>query len=234
MFKQTLTIPPLIDFIVTLRRQNVKFCVLSGYEGLPLQINGSDVDIVVSKKDLQKTTNILKEVFKKHGSERIVVQRYIGRDTFLFYFFNDEGTCVESLKIDLFINFEFRGRVFLTAREILADSQLANNIYIPGLTHRAFMGLVKGLMKGGKAWKKYLPRIREGMLTAGNEIEALLKRIFNEKTVTFLTKNLNNGNINEIEKIRANINLSNICNILCKKPDLFSTPFFFILLKKWV
>lgn len=214
------------EYFEKLKEQNVKFCVLSGYEGLPEVIVSQDVDILVSRRELGKAADILKSVFQKYGSAYYTVHRFKGRHTYLFYFQGENGFIRGSLKIDLFVNFEFRGRIFLTSLEILENMRHYKHFYIPGVVHKAFMGLVKGIMKGGSAWEKYLPKIQEGLRDNTREIEVLLKRIFKVKTITFLISSLSSGRIHEIEKVRKNLIFETYTRSFWRNPISFTFNLF--------
>jgi thymidylate kinase len=189
-------------FFIKLESLNVKYCILGGYEGLPGKYDSSDMDIVVSKDNILAVSDVLTSIFHDHGSAYYTLNRYKGRLTYYFYFLADNGVIEESLKIDLFENFEFRARVFLTAREIINCSVRHNHLNIPSALHIGFMAAIKGVLKGGGAWKKYISRIQKGIFENREGMEHLLSRVFFRKTVDILVSRLNKGDIEEVEAIR--------------------------------
>jgi len=209
------------DFFRNMMDKNVIYCVLSGYEGLPEVYKSNDIDILVSKRNLHEASNILKSVLKDHGSGYYVLHKYNGRHTYIFFFQGIGGWVRESIKIDLFINFEFRGRVFLSSREILNNIILHKNLYIPCVMHQAYIGVVKGILKGGIAWKKYMARIQGGLADNAVGMEFLLRRIFREKTTKSLVSYLRAGDTECIEKIRKRMIYETYTNSFLKHPIRF-------------
>ena len=192
----------LMEFFRKLESLNVTYCILGGYEGLPDKYDSNDIDIVVSEDNILTVSDVLKFVFRDHGSEYYTLNRYKGRLTYLFYFFADDGIIEESLKIDLFENFELRGRVFLTAGEIKNCSVRHNHLNIPSTLHIGFMAAIKGVLKGGGAWNKYIQRVKNAIYANREGMEQLLLRVFFRKTIHILFFCLNNGDIEEVEAIR--------------------------------
>jgi thymidylate kinase len=209
------------DYFRKLKENNVIYCVLSGYEGLPEVYKSNDIDILVSKNNLHEASIILKYVFKDYGSGYYVLHKFNGRHTYLFFFQGIDGWVRESIKIDLFINFEFRGRVFLSSREILSNIIPYNNLYIPCAMHQAYLGVVKGILKGGSAWKKYMARIQEGLAGNANGMESLLRRIFREKTTKSLVSYLSAGDTECLEKIRKRMIYETYTNSFLNHPIRF-------------
>jgi thymidylate kinase len=225
-FPVQMRIPPsynviLNGFFQKLKEKNVKYCVLSGYEGLPEIYKSSDIDILVSKKDLLESSIVLTSVFKDHGSESYVLHKFKGRQTYIFFFQGTDGWIRDSIKIDLFVNFEFRGRIFLSSHEILKNIIPHKNLYIPGVMHQAYIGVVKGILKGGSAWKKYLERIQIGLAENAEGMESLLRRMFGEKSTKSLMSYLGAGDTESIEKIRKRMMYETYTTSLLKHPIRF-------------
>ena len=47
----------LVTFFNNLNKNNINYCVLRNYETLPNNLNGSDLDILISKNDIKKAIN---------------------------------------------------------------------------------------------------------------------------------------------------------------------------------
>jgi thymidylate kinase len=221
----TTTSPPfglaLIEFFEKLKQQHINFCVLGGYSGLPETITASDVDIIFSRKQLSKVATTLKSVFQTNGFTYCSVHIFKGRHTYIFYFQGDDNIISASLKIDLFVNFEFRGRNFLSSVDILKACRPYKNFFIPSLAHKIFMVLIKGIMKGGTSWKKYLPKIQDGLQNHTPEIEVLLSSFFKAPTVNFLISNLSKGRVDKIDAMRKSLILETYTQSLFKYPIRF-------------
>jgi len=192
----------LMEFFLKLEFSNVKYCALGGYDGLPDRYDSNDIDIVVPEDDMSTVSDVLKSIFRDHGSGYYAVNRYKGRLTYYFYFLAEDGMIEDSLKIDLFENFELRGRVFLTADEIIDSSVNRNHINIPSTLHTAFMAAIKGVLKGGGSWNKYINIVQSGINANREEMDNLFRRVFFRKSIDMLVSCLNNRWIEKIEAIR--------------------------------
>lgn len=214
-------ISALNEYFERLKKDNVAFCVLSGYQKFPEVIADTDVDIIFLKYDFVKAEDVLKSTFKNKGFCYFSNHKFKGRHTYIFYSFGENGIIKESLKIDLFVNFEFRGRVFLNSYEIIGNIIPYENVYIPSIVHKNIMSILKGIMKGGSAWEKYLPKIQTGLKESKFEISVLLQRIFKEKTVDFLMLNLSKGRIDKIEQVRKKLIVETYTHSLLRSPITF-------------
>jgi len=209
------------EYFEKLKEEDVKFCVLSGYSGFPEVIADTDVDILFLKTEFGKAAIILKSIFKDNGFYYYTEHRFKGRHTYIFYSQGENNFIRESLKIDLFVNFEFRGRNFLTTHEILENVRRYKNIYIPSMVHKTIMSIVKGIMKGGSAWEKYLPKIQEGLRGHTSEIEILLNKFLKETTIKFLISNLSKGGVDKIDGVRKSLILETYTQSLYRHPINF-------------
>lgn len=212
----------LMEFFRELESLNVKYCILGGYEGLPEKYDSNDIDIVVSEDNILTVSDVLKCVFRDHGSEYYTLNRYKGRLTYFFYFLAEDGIIKESLKVDLFENFELRGRVFLAAGEIINCSVRQNHLNIPSTLHIGFMAAIKGVLKGRGAWNKYIQRIQDGIYANKEGMEQLFRRVFFKKTIHILLSCLNNGDIEEIDAIRTRMIYETYVKSFLRNPIRFS------------
>lgn len=58
----------LVTFFNNLNKNNINYCVLRNYETLPNNLNGSDLDILISKNDIKKFYDLLDKVlFQTNG-----------------------------------------------------------------------------------------------------------------------------------------------------------------------
>lgn len=202
--------PPVVglalnEFIEQLKEQNLDFCILSDYKQLPEVISGDDVDFLVLGKDHQIAAETVKRVFKKFGLTYYSLHRIKGMSSHIFHFQDDNGRFVYSLKIDIKINIELRGRIFLTSEEILDLVLPYKNFFVPSPVHQAFIGIVNTILKGKSAWEKSGSKIQDALRSNERDIENLLKRIFRENTIRFIISNMSMGRIDIIDKVRRSL-----------------------------
>lgn len=62
----------LINFFTLLNNNNINYCVLRNYEGLPNSLNGSDLDILISGKEVKKFYTCLNEVLNQTNGKIII------------------------------------------------------------------------------------------------------------------------------------------------------------------
>jgi len=62
----------LYNFFKNLQNENIRYSVLRNYEGLPNSLNGSDLDILVSKNDVSKFYDLLNQTLELNNGKIIV------------------------------------------------------------------------------------------------------------------------------------------------------------------
>jgi thymidylate kinase len=214
--------PAVNELFEEFKKQNVKFCVLTDFEGLPEVISSVDIDIIVVKKQKSRAICVLKAVFRKHGLTYYSEHRFKEMITYIFHFQDKDNRFIYSLKIDLKVNVEVRGRTFLTSEEILAGVRPYKNFFVPCRAHQTAIGILNTILKGSPAWQKSGIKIQDGLHGENREIEALVKRAFRKSTTKFLMSNMASGNIEEIEKIRRNLFLESYVISFIRNPARFT------------
>jgi hypothetical protein len=63
----------LLQFFKELNDLDFNYCVLRNYEHLPLSTNGSDLDILINKKDSSVFFNLIKEIADNHNGKIISI-----------------------------------------------------------------------------------------------------------------------------------------------------------------
>ena len=64
------------DCVEKLNEKNIRYFILRNYEGLPEQNSSKDVDIIVEPKKIKEAKEILLDVYKKNGIERVYKVRF--------------------------------------------------------------------------------------------------------------------------------------------------------------
>lgn len=64
------------DCIEKLNEKNIRYFILRNYEGLPEQNSSKDVDIIVEPKKIKEAKEVLLDVYKQNGIERVYKVRF--------------------------------------------------------------------------------------------------------------------------------------------------------------
>lgn len=173
----------------------IEFVVLRNYEQLPHSLNSKDVDILVERKTLSKSVDILNKVMKSLGYCSYISNFW--KNIYSYKFFDQH---LNSIKVDLLINYENRGRVFLTSREILMHARSYKNFNIPSVEHEFITLFFKTLLAGGFINEKYFPKVKKIAIEHSEEIRKILRRFLFQKTSEEVINKILNNDIEGINK----------------------------------
>ncbi|HVP53506.1 MAG TPA: hypothetical protein VMU45_00815 [Candidatus Eisenbacteria bacterium] len=123
----------------------IPYCVLCGYEGYPDAI-ASDVDIMVSARDVGRMGQLLSEVALNCGA--LLVQA-IRHETGAWYFVlaREAGDDVAYLHPDVSADYRRNGRLWLKADEVLQNRQRYRKFFVPAPPDEFQYYLLKKILK---------------------------------------------------------------------------------------
>lgn len=144
----------LVQFFKTLSSLNIDYCVLRNYESLPNSTNGSDLDILIQKKNLNIFIEIIQKICKDYqGNIVSVIQSEIcPRICLLGSSENGWG-----LMIDLhFDKITYLGHTIISPENIWGNCFITNkNIFALDKKVDSLIGLFKEVLNNGKCEEKY-------------------------------------------------------------------------------
>ena len=128
-----------------LQRQNVTYCLLSGYEAAAAAA-GSDVDVQVAPAALGSVPSILARSARSAGA--LLVQS-IAHETCAEYFVlaKAAGKHVAHLAVDCYGDYRRDGRTWLRAETLTANRRKYQNSYRPSLPDEFIYRLIKKVLK---------------------------------------------------------------------------------------
>ncbi len=185
----------------TFNSNKLQYVVLRNYKKLPEDLDSKDIDIMIEKKDSKLAWDLLVKVMKKSGAKYYYRKRERGLISSCFFWNHSLTT---SLQIDLFTDFGFKGRIFLSAHEVLSEKKEFKNFYIPDPSHEIIISLLKPFMLSGEVKEKYINQYHQLLRDSSlhTRIEKTLGKCTGEKIAKKLILLLSEGNRKEIIKMK--------------------------------
>jgi thymidylate kinase len=144
----------LTDFFENLNLGEIKYCVLRNYQSLPFSCDGSDLDILINKKDSSVFFNLIKEIADNHNGKIIsIIDSSICPR--LCVLGNKEGGW--GIMIDLHYDLiSYRGYTIFSNKNVWSNTFKYNG-QIAALNKIAdgLVGLFKELLNNGSCDEKY-------------------------------------------------------------------------------
>jgi len=147
---------------------NVKYCVLKGYETLPLLRKGSDIDILLLDSDWEYGLSIYVKVLNQLGFR--IFQVFDHHYCLGYGIYKDQI----ALHIDFFKNVDFMGVTYISGDEIIRYRKWQSYFYAASVTHAGLTGWVQNILYGRTEKKKYNDRIIEAL---DNETDFFLEQV---------------------------------------------------------
>jgi thymidylate kinase len=170
----------LLQFFKELNDLDFNYCVLRNYEHLPLSTNGSDLDILINKKDSSVFFNLIKEIADNHNG-KIISIIHSSICPRLCVLGNKEGGW--GIMLDLHYDvISYRGYTIFSNKNVWRNTFKYNgqitalNKKVDGLN-----GLFKELLNNGICDEKYFSDFKSSSLDEG-----FLNEVFNETKKTEL------------------------------------------------
>ena len=192
----------LSQFFNTLNTQDIQYSVLRNYQQLPQSTGGSDLDILINKKDATHFISIISEISNKYGGDiiSIIPSDICPRICVLGNKIKGWGVMID-LHYD---EISYRGYTILSNKNIWINTFQYNN-QISALNKKAdgLIGLLKELLNNGTCDEKYFNTFKNSSLD-----EIFLNEVFKDiqkpKVVSLLmsieNKDYSKCTINELVK----------------------------------
>lgn len=141
-------------FFNKLNTQNIHYCVLRNYQSLPESTDGSDLDILINKKDAAKFIAVLSEISNKQGGNIISI---ISSDICPRICVLGNNGAGWGIMIDLhYDEISYRGYTILSNRNVWKNTfQYKDAIFALNKKADALIGLFKELLNNETCEKKY-------------------------------------------------------------------------------
>lgn len=181
-------------FFTTLNKNNISYCVLRNYESLPKSLNGSDLDILVAKKDINNFYNLLNQILEitsgkiitKYGilTPRICILGGIGREWYGIQLDVHEGIL------------PYKTSSMFSANFILKRAKKYNNILVANDEDAVFIAFLKQILNNGVSTDRYLIGAKDAWLKNQHLYVPILKLFYSQKFLEKLNEILKQKNYN--------------------------------------
>jgi thymidylate kinase len=150
--------PFLVDLFSALNASGIDYCVLRNYEGLPYDLQGSDLDILVSPQHLSRSIQIVLATARQNNGFAI----WREWNDYLRALFHCSGMAGEGnrwgVHIDLFTANNWRGLDYYPCDQVLSRSVYRNGIRVADGCDANLIAFLSRLLHTGGTHKDYLPR----------------------------------------------------------------------------
>jgi thymidylate kinase len=208
------------NLFASFRSKGIEFVILRNYESLPFSLNSKDLDILIEHRNLKNSIVLLHETAKKLGY--YYYSEIFYKNIYCYTFFD---LAFNSIKVDLLVNYENKGRIFLTSEEILNKAEEFSSFKIPAEEHEFTILLFKTLLAGGFVNEKYFPKIKKLAIENSRVIGRILKRYLSKKTADEILRKILTDDIEGINKMHKIINLQTYLKLFFNSPISFLVNF---------
>lgn len=165
------------SFFLRLEQENVQYCILRNYAGLPNNLQGSDIDILVPPEKMKEFDTILIEMSTTFNL--IIIQRIKSLGEWRYWLL-DSALCLENpgLAIDVMFSIDWRGLKYLSAEELLVRRCRFGDYYILHPIHEVFLIIFGRILWGALPKDKYHALISTYTSQYNTEWQILLQEVF--------------------------------------------------------
>ena len=140
-------------------KANIAFCILRNYQSLPQKVEGSDIDILISRSDRKRAEYLLNKTAKSLGWSIIKPYRSLfGLVHFVLFKLNEN---TEHLYLDIFYELSWFGGKYLDSSIVLGQRRKCRNFYIPAPEHESYINFMNAVLLGGELRERYIPGVKE-------------------------------------------------------------------------
>lgn len=156
-----------------LQKNGIKYCVLRGYQQLPDENVGGDIDLLIPRESLAQAIYILQ------GIEAVtLIACCRGSEAVYLFFDNVEWRRGRALQVDLVDDVAWKGLTYLEPNEILRRSRPAPGrsslIQVPSEPDEAIVSLFSSYLVGGFMKEKYHAFVRSVFREQNQAVQSLL------------------------------------------------------------
>lgn len=206
------------SFFLRLEQENVQYCILRNYADLPQNLQGGDIDILVSPEQIDVFDNILVQVSEEY--DLIVIQKIRLLTQLKYKLLNRTISLDEpGLAMDVVFGLDWRGLEYLSVEELLTKRRRYKDFYILDQVHEAFIVVFDRILWGELPKDKYFSLILDNMSKCRLEWEILIKEAFGSK----ISREL----VDDIERMRFKriLGYARQLRFRCFLKNFLSAPF---------
>lgn len=159
----------LTDLFLRIDRNDVRYCVLRNYGGLP-EVVENDIDIFVHPSHVSTFRRILVGCAYAHG---FCLVKHPARYGWEQFWFVSESSDV-SVEIDVLSNLYWKGATWISTENVLRGRRPFRQFFVPSEPAEAVILLLKDLIYGFKVRSKYREAIRRTLTKAPDAVHRCL------------------------------------------------------------
>ncbi len=199
--KESRTTRFLRELFSCLERENVQFCVLRGYAGLP-DVVDNDLDTFAARADVRRFESTLRDVAEEHGW---TIFRHVQRAGYqAFHLVDTLDQAYTPLHIDMWTHISWRGVEYADPTEILRSTIRHRGIPVASHGSEAAISLLKELLQHGfvkdKGRGKTKRRIRQLLESDSPGFVRTVTRQLGAELAEFLVMRASAGDWKAIER----------------------------------
>mgnify|MGYP000022795265 CR=1 FL=1 len=173
------------------KEKNIAYCVLRNYEGLPNNLNSSDIDILIDKKYLSKNRDIIIDIAKQY--DLIIYNDFNDERIFQFFLYKKlSNNEVFFIKIDFFIQSELYGCCYIDNEEFLSKRKTYKDFFVVDDVNALIDKAVYLYLLGAPIPQRYLDKSEVVIESYSEELLGRLHHILGKKHGTKLFSLLKN------------------------------------------
>ena len=161
----------LVELFTRLNAESLLYCVVGEHSGLPYDLRGSDVDILVSPSAMAKALQILRAAAAAHGGR--CISRYSVEGAITCWCGKTEQWW--GAHVDVFPCCGYRGLPYIAIDEILQNAKEWNGLWVASDEDSALYLILKECIYNARDRKNYAALARHAYGTSPDRITKLLK-----------------------------------------------------------
>lgn len=190
----------LTDFFSLLKLEKINYCVLRNYEGLPNSLNGSDLDILVSKTDLVMFYNILNNILELNNGKVIVKYGELTPRICVAGVINNQ---YYGIQFDIHENIlPYQTSNMFPVDFLLSRTNNYNDILVANDDDANLIAFLKEILYNSNCKEKYFLEAKKSWHKNQDLYEDLLLPVYNENFISLLSSTLSsdfqNTNISDL------------------------------------
>lgn len=191
----------LTSFFSLLNNCEAEYFVYGEYRNLPKDTGGSDIDMIVSKKDFHKTITTLNTLAKNNNIVLASTYPNANANGLFYRYIYKQGICEWGVQIDIFEDGLFyKGVQYFPINRLQKHIIEHNGIKVVNLNYGFFAGYFKEILHKGKAKEKYRAAVIEAMQHHNTEYTAVIKELYGNESIEIIKENLTLEGLNSIGK----------------------------------
>jgi len=185
----TITMKPegafLVDLFSAFNESSIDYCVLRNYDGLPYDLRGSDLDILLTINFLERAIHIIGAMARKHNGFAVWREWNDCLHVVL-----SSGICDNGEKwgvhIDLFTALRWKGLDYYQSDRVLSRAFLKNRVRVASDMDSSLISFLKEILHCSRTRKDYAPSAAVAYRKSPFSIKKELELIFGRQVETLV------------------------------------------------